>query len=117
MDINDYISSGIIEMYVMGLCSPEEKAELDLLRPQYPELNIAIVQFEKDFENNLLQNGTEPGIATDEKILQSLQTLQPPAPVIAITSSHTVVSKKFRRRNWYWQRKILLPHCQLLIMQ
>jgi len=97
MDINDYISSGIIEMYVMGLCSREEKAELELLRPQHPELDLAIVQFEKDFENNLLQNGTEPGIATDEKILHSLQTLQPPAPVIAITSNHTAVAKKF---NW-----------------
>ena len=74
MDINNYISSGIIEMYVMGVCSPEEKAELELLRPQYPELHTAIVAFEKAFENNLFQSGTEvPDAATDDKILQSLQ--------------------------------------------
>jgi len=97
MDINEYISSGIIEMYVMGICSPEEKAELELLRLQHPELHIAIVQFEKDLENNLLQHCAEPGTATDEKILQTLQTLQPPAPVIAIASYNTAVTKKF---NW-----------------
>ena len=97
MDINNYIASGIIEMYVMGICSAEEKAELELLRTQYPELDASIVQFEKDFENNLLQNGTEPGVATDEKILHSLQTLQAPAPVIAINSNHAAVTK---RSNW-----------------
>lgn len=95
MDINEYISSGIIEMYVMGLCSPEEKTELELLRSQHPVLDTAIVQFEKDFENNLLLQGTEPGITTDEKILQSLQTLQAPAPVITLNTNHTAVIKKF----------------------
>jgi len=97
MDINEYISSGIIEMYVMGICSPEEKTELELLRSQYPELDKAIVQFEKDLENNLLLQGTEPGTATDEKILQTLRTLQPPAPVISIASHNTAATKKF---NW-----------------
>ena len=94
MDINNYISSGIIEMYVMGICSPEEKAELELLRPQYPELHIAIIEFEKAFENNLLQSSSEkPGAATDERILQTLQSLQAPAPVISFNTKPTAAKK------------------------
>lgn len=50
MDIKEYISSGIIELYVMGLCSPEEEKELEALRPQYKELHEAILQYEKDME-------------------------------------------------------------------
>ena len=97
MDINEYISSGIIEMYVMGICPPEEKAELELLRPQYPGLDAAIIQFEKAFENNLLQSGTAaPDAATDEKISQSLQNLQPPAPVIDIN----INQPKTKKSNW-----------------
>ena len=96
MDINNYIASGIIEMYVMGICSQEEKAELELLRPQYPQLNAAIMQFEKSFENNLLQQGTEPGAATDDKIIQTIQNLQPPAPVISIG----VNQNKIKKNNW-----------------
>ena len=97
MDIKEYISSGLIEMYVMGICSPEEKVELELLRPQYPELDAAIIQFEKAFENNLLQNGTqEPGAATDIKILQALQDLPTPAPVIDININHP----KTKKINW-----------------
>lgn len=96
MDINNYIASGIIEMYVMGICSPEEKAELELLRTQYPALDTAIIAFEKSFENNLMLQGTEPGTATDEKILNTLQNLQPPAPVISIS----VNQSRIKKINW-----------------
>jgi anti-sigma-K factor RskA len=91
MDINNYIASGIIEMYVMGICSAEEKAELELLRLKYPELNEAVLQFETAFENNLLNNVTEPGSAADERILQSLKALQ--TPVININTHQTAVKK------------------------
>jgi len=89
MDINSYILSGNIEMYVMGLCSPQEKAEMELLRRQYPELNKALLQFEIALENNLLKNATEPGAKTDEITLQSLQSLV--KPVIDINTNRTKV--------------------------
>ena len=92
MDINNYISSGIIEMYVMGICSPEEKTELELLRRQYPELNKAVLQFEMELENNLLQNATLPGAIADDKILQSLKDLQK-TPVIDINNNQTKIKK------------------------
>ncbi len=91
MDINSYISSGIIEMYVMGLCSPEEKAGMELLRQQYPELNKAVLQFETEFENNILNDATQPDFKTDEKILQTLQSLQ--TPVIEITGNQHTIKK------------------------
>ena len=91
MDINNYIASGIIEMYVMGICPAEEKAELELLRTQYPALNTAIIQFEKVFENNLVQTGTmEPGETADENILQTLRSLPVPASVIDINALQPV---------------------------
>lgn len=91
MDINNYISSGIIEMYVMGLCSPEEKAEMELLRLQYPELNKAVLQFETEFENNALKDAAEPGSQTDDRILQTLQSLQ--TPVIEISDKQPGIKK------------------------
>ncbi|WP_462249097.1 anti-sigma factor domain-containing protein [Ferruginibacter sp.] len=91
MDINNYIASGVIEIYVMGICSPEEKAEMELLRLKYPELNKAVLQFETAFENNLLKNATAPGSIADERILQSLKALQ--TPVININTHQTAVKK------------------------
>lgn len=78
MDINNYIASGIIEMYVMGICSAEEEAEMELLRTRYPQLNEAILQFEMAFEKNALQHSSETGTEIDTKILQSLNALQTP---------------------------------------
>ena len=43
MDINSYISSGIIELYVLGICDEEEKKELEDLRQHHPALNEAIL--------------------------------------------------------------------------
>jgi anti-sigma-K factor RskA len=91
MDINNYISSGIIEMYVMGICSAEEKAELELLRNQYPQLNKAITQFEIEFENNALHNASPTGSKLDNSILQSLNELQ--TPVVNINSGRRRVNE------------------------
>lgn len=98
MDINNYISSGIIEMYVTGLCSPEEKDELELLRNQYPQLNEAIVHFEMEFEKNALHAASETGSSLDDKILRSLSALQ--TPVVPLQSTATTVLPKVKKLNW-----------------
>ena len=60
MDIKEYIQSGIIEQYVLGLANAEEVAELEQLRAEYPELNDAIIDFEKSFEEQLFANQLQP---------------------------------------------------------
>lgn len=42
MDIQQYISSGAIEAYVLGIASAEEVRELELLSEQYPEVAAAL---------------------------------------------------------------------------
>ena len=60
MDIKAYIQSGVIEQYVLGLATAEDVAELEQLRVQYPELNDAVLNFEKNFEAYLLANPVQP---------------------------------------------------------
>ncbi len=60
MDIREYIQSGIIEQYVLGLANAGEVAELEQLRNEYPELNEAILNFEKTFEEHLMANQVQP---------------------------------------------------------
>ena len=91
MDIKEYISSGIIETYVMGLCSPDEEMELELLRSQHPELDKAVIDFEELMEKNMLQQTTLPGDTTDKRILDILATLKKPAAIIPMHTS---------QRNW-----------------
>ena len=86
MDIQQYISSGVIESYVMGLCSPEEEKELEQLRVQYPELDKAIHNYELEMESNLMQHSTLPDPETDNKILNIIDGFTNKAPVISINS-------------------------------
>jgi anti-sigma-K factor RskA len=84
MDIQPYISSGIIESYVMGLCTPEEEQELEQLRMQYPELDKAVLAYEEAMEKNMMQHSSLPGNAVDNRIITTLNTLGKQAPVIPI---------------------------------
>jgi anti-sigma-K factor RskA len=93
MDIQAYIASGIIELYVMGLCTPEEEQELEQLRIQYPALQQAIHTYEVQMESNMMQQSTLPSIETDEKILDTLASLQT-APVVSIKP--TTTTKKIK---------------------
>lgn len=91
MNIQEYISSGFIELYVMGLCSPEEEKELEQLRKEHPELHIAILQFEQDMEDKMLQQGILPPAAVDEKILNQIDSIV--APVVSIKKTTIPVKK------------------------
>ena len=46
MNVQDYISSGIVESYVLGLASPEEQSEFERMCREYPEVLQARVDFE-----------------------------------------------------------------------
>ena len=91
MDIKQYISSGIIETYVMGLCSIIDEMELEQLRSQYPELDKAIIAYEEEMEKNMLQQISLPGDATDKRVLDTLNAMKKQAPVIQMPA---------RKRNW-----------------
>jgi len=51
VNLKDYIESGIIESYVMGLASESERAEFEQLCTQHPELVAARRKFEESIES------------------------------------------------------------------
>jgi anti-sigma-K factor RskA len=56
MNVKEYISSGIIESYVMGLASETERAEFEANCAQYPEIAEARNAFELSLEEQLLND-------------------------------------------------------------
>jgi anti-sigma-K factor RskA len=101
MDIKKYISSGIIELYVMGLCSTEEEKELEELRRQNPLLHDAILQYEMEMENKMQQNITLPPGEVDEKILSRLQSLNDTVTAVGTTNISPV--KKISAVKPWWK--------------
>lgn len=58
MNVQDYIQSGIIESYVLGMANEQEAAELMQLSRQYPEIKQAIDSFEASLEATAFANAT-----------------------------------------------------------
>ena len=60
MNVKEYISSGIVESYVMGLLTDAEKQEFESLASQYPEIAEARNAFELALEEQLLTDAKQP---------------------------------------------------------
>ncbi|MBS1729484.1 MAG: anti-sigma factor [Bacteroidetes bacterium] len=60
MNIEEYIESGIIESYVLGIATPEETASVESLSTQYPEIKKAIKDFELQLEKNAFEHAVTP---------------------------------------------------------
>lgn len=62
MDLNDYIESGIIESYLLGLASDEEAGLFEHMRNLYPELNTEISAAEYRLQKVMEEGVTPPAI-------------------------------------------------------
>lgn len=72
MDIKAYIESGIIESYVLGMADDQERAELEQLSRQYPEIKAAIEAFEASLEQNAMANAMQPAARVKANILNEI---------------------------------------------
>jgi anti-sigma-K factor RskA len=78
VNIKEYISSGVIESYVLGIATEAERAEFEAMCQQHPEVVQARIQFEMLLESKLLQEAIPPPENTKEKLLGLLTTSDTP---------------------------------------
>lgn len=108
MNIQEYISSGIIESYVLGLASQEERAEFEKLCREYPEIVDARTRFEIAFEKQLLEQAPTPASEVKEKVMNAIRQ-QPSVnqtKVITMESSNTSRSSSSMR--WVAAASVIL---------
>lgn len=68
MNLQEYISSGIVESYVLGLASEEERKEFEQYCQQYPEVMKARTDFELVLEKQAMQNIIVPDPSLKSRI-------------------------------------------------
>ncbi|MGK2864228.1 MAG: anti-sigma factor [Chitinophagaceae bacterium] len=95
MNVKDYISSGIIESYVLGVASPEEQAEVESLCKQYPEVKQARIDFEITLEQEAMQNSVAPPPELKQHVFNAV--LNSEAKVIPLNSGKEVVKTNWLR--------------------
>lgn len=71
MNIKDYISSGIVESYVLGLADGTDRAEFEQLCATHPNVLAARDTFEAELEQFALANATAAPAALRKVILET----------------------------------------------
>jgi len=74
MNVKEYISSGIIESYVMGLASDEERREFEANCAQYPEIAEARNAFETTLEEQLTKDTVPVPAFLKQQINEKIKT-------------------------------------------
>ena len=72
MNVQDYILSGIVESYVLGLSSPEESAEFERMCASHNEVLAARNAFEMLLESKLKEQKVEPPHELKSRILSEI---------------------------------------------
>lgn len=93
MNVQEYISSGIVESYVLGLASPEEQGEFESMCKQYPEILQARIAFEISLEKAAMDNAIAPPANLRNQIREATLS-SGPARVIPMSGAPVV------RNNW-----------------
>jgi anti-sigma-K factor RskA len=105
VNVQDYISSGIVESYVLGLASPEEQSEFERMCRQYPEVLQARMDFELAMEQQAFQNAIAPPAALKQQVMDAISPGE--AKIIPIDTSAPVV-----KANWF---KYAAAACAVLL--
>jgi quercetin dioxygenase-like cupin family protein len=72
MDIDAYISSGILENYCMGLCSIEENTVIEKYAEMYPAIKKEIENIHISLEDYFLSNEIKPVPSVKIAVMQSI---------------------------------------------
>lgn len=85
MDIQGYITSGKLELYLLGELSERERAEVESMAAKHPAIQREIDELEKVMFDMDHQLGQLPSLGVKEKIFESLEAdfQSKPQPAIA----------------------------------
>lgn len=109
MNIKEYIESGVVAAYVLGLASEDEQREFESLCKQYPELSESKRSFELALEEQLMKEAVPLPEGLKGKVLGSLQK----TGTDTIPASEKVYEAPVRKMNAW---KMLSAACILVIL-
>ncbi len=75
MQVEEIISSGLLELYAAGLTSKEETAQVEQWLKQYPAIGIELSEISAGLETYAQLQAIEPAPGVKEKIFAAINTV------------------------------------------
>lgn len=111
MNIKEYISSGIVQSYVLDQADAAERAEFEKLSAQYPELVAERKAFENALEKFALQNAVVPPRQVKDGFLEAIQNPSINQSKVITMEQHSNVRKNGGLRFMAAASVVLLLAC------
>ncbi len=74
MNIEEYISSGVLELYAAGALSAAEQAEVEALAQKYPEINAELNQITQAYDQYASLHAVTPPAQLKAKVLSAISS-------------------------------------------
>ncbi len=84
MNVEAYISSGILEAYALGELSDQERVEVEKNLAQYPELRKELVFIEEAQERLLMKAAVQPNASVKQKLFAAIDSQTPVTKVVEL---------------------------------
>jgi Anti-sigma-K factor rskA len=95
LQINDIISSGLLELYVLGLTNEEESAQVLAWKAIHPEVELELLAIENSLEQVDLAKAVSPSLDAKNNLFSAIKNNNTSNNITASTSSKdNVVSRK-----------------------
>lgn len=95
MNIKEYISSGVVESYTLGLLTAQERFEFEQNCESYPELKEARNAFELAIEKQAMENAVAPPADLKQKIASQIFAEKKEQKSTVVIPIETAPSMKF----------------------
>lgn len=86
MNVNEYISSGVLESYALGLCNSAEAAEVERMCALYPEVKAELVAIQASLEGYAQSHAMKPAAEVKENIFRKIDEIEQQAPSAKVVS-------------------------------
>ncbi len=98
MNVEEYISSGIVESYVLGFATEAEMKEFERMCQDYPEVQTARTKFELELQFEMMQGSVTPPEEVKKKIFMAIASAN-----AALIESPTKIAAPLKKINvWRW---------------
>ena len=121
MNVQEYISSGILESYILGLASPEEASILECVMKNNAEVKTALEEAQKTLEDLATAQALAPPNGLETKIwakIQQEQSAQEVEPIVLEKPEHhigEVTPKIYPNKAVNWQKYAIAASVLFLV--
>ncbi|MEP2773246.1 MAG: anti-sigma factor [Fulvivirga sp.] len=96
MNIEEYISSGILEAYALGELSEKENQEVMAMLEKYPELKAELDQIEEGLERMAFETAVTPPSHVKERLFDETSIAEKPKAKVVTMESEVAASPYWR---------------------